>query len=159
MGATGVDDEAGRQDAPTKTGWKATGRSWLTYLFVGDWHPVVRDPLDLFRLSFAVGAVIFLIQGDGDAFVRLLLPGVLVLVVRALNIPRPIDWVFCLAMAFQGWGNALQLFTELSWYDNTVHITLPMSLAPILYIAFSRMTSSRTPPNVSAAGPRHTGWR
>jgi hypothetical protein len=131
--------EAGPQEAATETGWKATGRSWLTYVFVGDWHPVVRDPLDLFRLSFVVGAVIFLIEGDGDAFVRLLLPGVLVLVVRALNIPRPIDWVFCLAMAFQGWGNALQLFTELSWYDNTVHITLPMSLAPILYIAFSRI--------------------
>src|SRR5262245_1797993 len=42
-------------------------------------------------------------------------------------------------MAFQGWGNALHLFTELSWYDNTVHITLPMSLAPILYIGFARI--------------------
>jgi hypothetical protein len=117
----------------------ATVRHVLSLIFLRDWHPVVRDPLDVFRLTFPVGAVIFLIQGDGDAFVRLLLPGVLVLVVRALNIPRPIDWVFCLAMAFQGWGNALHLFTELSWYDNTVHVTLPMSLAPILYIAFARI--------------------
>jgi hypothetical protein len=117
----------------------ASVRHALHQIFLGDWHPILRDPLDLFRLTFPIGAVIFLIQGDGDAFVRLLLPGVLVLVVRALNIPRPIDWVFCLAMAFQGWGNALHLFTELSWYDNTVHITLPMSLAPILYIGFSRI--------------------
>jgi hypothetical protein len=42
-------------------------------------------------------------------------------------------------MAFQGWGNALHLFSEFWWYDNTVHITLPMSLAPILYIGFSRL--------------------
>ena len=72
-------------------------RDRLANIFVGDWHPVLRDPLDVFRLSFPIGAVIFAVQGDGEAFVRLLLPGVLVLVVRALNIPRPIDWVFCLA--------------------------------------------------------------
>jgi hypothetical protein len=118
---------------------RATARNGLSDIFVGDWHPVLRDPLDLFRLSFPVGAVIFAIQGDGDAVVRLLIPGALVLLVRALDIPRPIDWVFCLAMAFQGWGNALHLFSEFWWYDNTVHITLPMSLAPILYIGFSRI--------------------
>jgi hypothetical protein len=128
-----------RQSAQKERGLKATLRRGLTLIFVGDWHPVLRDSLDLFRLSFPVGAAIFLIQGDGDAFVRLLLPGVLVLVVRALNVPRPIDWVFCLAMAFQGWGNALELFTSVSWYDNTVHVLLPMSLAPILYIGFARI--------------------
>jgi hypothetical protein len=111
----------------------------LDVLFVGDWHPVLRDSLDLFRLSFAVGAGIFAIQGDWDAVVRLLIPGALVFLIRALNIPRPIDWVFCLAMAFQGWGNALHLFQDYWWYDNSVHITLPMSLAPILYIGFSRL--------------------
>jgi len=48
---------------------------------------------------------------------------------------RAIDWIFWLAMAFQGWGNALELLTELAWYDNLVYITLPMSLAPIIYVA------------------------
>jgi hypothetical protein len=71
--------------------------------------------------------------------VRLLLPGVAVLIVRAVDVPRPIDWVFCFAMFFQGWGNALHLFSQFWWYDNSVHITLPMSLAPILYIGFSRL--------------------
>jgi hypothetical protein len=42
-------------------------------------------------------------------------------------------------MVFQGWGNALHLFSEFWWYDNCVHITLPMSLAPILYIGFARL--------------------
>ena len=93
MGPTTVDDEARPADATAKAGRKASVKNALAYIFIGDWHPVLRDPLDLFRLSFPIGAVIFLIQGDGDAFVRLLLPGVLVLVVRALNIPRAIDWV------------------------------------------------------------------
>jgi hypothetical protein len=44
--------------------------------------------------------------------VRLLLPGVAVLAVRALNIPRLIDWIFCVAMFFRGWGNALHRFSQ-----------------------------------------------
>jgi hypothetical protein len=116
-----------------------SARNAMAEVFLGDWHPALRDPLDLFRLSFAVGAAIFALQGDWNAAVRLLLPAVAVLAVRALNIPRAIDWIFCIAMFFQGWGNALHLFSQFWWYDNTVHITLPMSLAPILYIAFARL--------------------
>ena len=114
-------------------------KRFVTLVFIRDWHPVLRDPLDLFRLSFPVGALIFAILGDWEAVLRLLLPGLAVFAVRALDIPRPVDWVFCFAMLFQGWGNALHLFEEFWWYDNSVHITLPMSLAPILYIGFSRL--------------------
>jgi hypothetical protein len=108
-------------------------------VFLRDWHPVLRDPLDLFRLSFPVGALIFAVQGDWNAVVRLLLPGLAVFIVRAIDVPRAVDWVFAFAMFFQGWGNALHLFEAFWWYDNVVHITLPMSLAPILYIGFARL--------------------
>jgi hypothetical protein len=119
---------------------RSTGlkRVW-EIVFVGDWHPLLRDPMDLLRLSFGVGAIVFALQGDWDAFVRLLIPGLLVFLIRTLDVPRPIDLLFCLAMFFQGWGNALHLFSHYWWYDNTVHITLPASLAPILYIGFSRL--------------------
>jgi hypothetical protein len=126
-------------EAKQTTHHEATFKEGLKIVFLGDWHPVLRDPLDLFRLSFLVGAVVFAVQGDWDAVVRLVLPLLLVFLIRTLNVPRPIDWVFCIAMAFQGWGNALQLFSKFWWYDNSVHITLPMSLAPILYIGFSRL--------------------
>jgi hypothetical protein len=119
--------------------WLASVKKGFEIVFLRDWHPVLRDPLDLFRLSFLVGAVIFAVRGDWDAVVRLLLPMVAVFAVRAIDVPRPIDWVFCAAMLFQGWGNALHLFSDFWWYDNLVHITLPMSLAPILYIGFSRL--------------------
>jgi len=111
----------------------------FTVVFLRDWHPVLRDPLDLFRLSFPIGTLIFAVQGDWDAAVRLFLPGLAVFAVRAIDVPRAVDWVFCAAMFFQGWGNALHLFNRFWWYDNSVHITLPMSLAPILYIGFARL--------------------
>jgi hypothetical protein len=119
--------------------WRTSLRKAFALVFLRDWHPVLRDPLDLFRLSFPVGAVIFALQGDWDAAVRLFLPGVAVFTVRAIDVPRAIDAVFCAAMFFQGWGNALHLFSRYWWYDNSVHITLPMSLAPILYIGFARL--------------------
>jgi len=119
--------------------WRSNLKRFVETVFIADWHPWLRDPLDVFRLSFGVGAVIFAAQGDWDAFVRLLIPGLLVFVVRTLDVPRPIDALFCLAMFFQGWGNALHLFSDFWWYDNTVHITLPASMAPILYIGFSRL--------------------
>jgi hypothetical protein len=119
--------------------WLESVKAGLTLVFVRDWHPVLRDPLDLVRLSFVAGAVVYALLGDWDAVVRLLAPAFLVFVVRAIDVPRPVDWVFCLAMLFQGWGNALHLFSEFWWYDNLVHITLPMSLAPILYIGFARL--------------------
>jgi hypothetical protein len=125
--------------SPHEPAWPASLKKAWEIIFLRDWHPVLRDPLDLFRLSFPIGAAIFAVQGDWDAAVRLFLPGLAVFAVRAIDIPRAIDWVFCAAMFFQGWGNALHLFSDFWWYDNLVHVTLPMSLAPILYIGFSRL--------------------
>jgi hypothetical protein len=85
-------------------GWREPVKAALTLVFVRDWHPVLRDPLDLVRLSFLVGAVIYAIAGDWDSAVRLLAPGIFVFLVRAIDVPRPVDWTFCLAMLFQGWG-------------------------------------------------------
>jgi hypothetical protein len=129
----------GRDLSPAEPAWVTSVRNGWALVFQRDWHPALRDPLDLVRLSFVVGAVVFAVQGDWDAAVRLFLPGVAVCAVRAIDVPRAIDWVFCAAMAFQGWGNALHLFSKYWWYDNSVHITLPMSLAPILYIGFARL--------------------
>jgi hypothetical protein len=133
------------QASPGEPRWLAAIKHGFTLVFLRDWHPILRDPLDLFRLSFPIGALIYALIGDWDAAVRLAAPGVAVFLVRAIDVPRPIDWIFCAAMFFQGWGNALHLFGRFWWYDNTVHITLPMSLAPILYIGFSRLDAVPDP--------------
>jgi hypothetical protein len=136
---TGTSGEARYSGARTQPEWLVHLKDGLALVFVRDWHPVLRDPLDLVRLSFVVGAVVYAVLGEWDATVRLLAPALFVFIVRAIDVPRPVDWVFCIAMVFQGWGNALHLFSDFWWYDNLVHITLPMSLAPILYIGFSRL--------------------
>jgi hypothetical protein len=135
-GGDQIHHDAGAYATP---GWRSTLQHGFALVFLRDWHPLLRDPLDLFRLSFPIGAIIYALMGDWDAAVRLAAPGFAVFLVRAIDVPRAIDWVFCAAMFFQGWGNALHLFSKFWWYDNSVHITLPMSLAPILYIGFSRL--------------------
>ncbi len=137
-GATGAGAQ-GRRGSPREHGRFAGIEHVFALIFLRDWHPLLRDPLDVFRLSFPVGALVYALMGDWDAAVRLFLPGVAVFLVRAVDVPRPVDWVFAAAMFFQGWGNALHLFGQYWWYDNLVHITLPMSLAPILYIGLSRL--------------------
>lgn len=152
--------DEGRQPAVhAQRGWLDSVKAGLTLVFVRDWHPVLRDPLDLVRLSFLVGAVVYATLGDWDATVRLLAPGFFVFLVRAVDVPRPVDWTFCLAMVFQGWGNALHLFSEFWWYDNLVHITLPMSLAPILYIGFARLDVVPEPADAPVTSRSWSGWR
>ncbi|MDO8212763.1 hypothetical protein [Conexibacter sp. CPCC 206217] len=111
----------------------------LRAVFLGDWHPVLRDPLDLLRLSFVVGAVVFAVSGDGHASTQLALTAVAVFLARMVGLPRLFDWGFCVAMFFNGWGDALHLFVDWSWYDNVVHLILPCFLAPIVYIGLSRV--------------------
>jgi hypothetical protein len=135
-----MSDQLHHHHAPSREpAWVSSVKRGWELVFLRDWHPVLRDPLDLVRLSFGVGALIYALLGNWDAAVRLFAPGVAVFLVRAIDVPRPVDWVFCAAMVFQGWGNALHLFSQYWWYDNSVHITLPMSLAPILYIGFARL--------------------
>lgn len=111
----------------------------LQRVFLGDWHPVLRDPLDLFRLSFVAGAVVFAFRGDSHATSQLALTALAVFVARMVDLPRLFDWGFCIAMFFNGWGDALHLFTSWAWYDNVVHINLPCFFAPMVYIGLSRL--------------------
>src|SRR5688572_30275136 len=80
-------------------------------ILLGDWHPVLRDPLGLLRLSSLAGAVVFAIQGDSHATTQLALTALVVFVARMVDLPRLFDWGFCIAMFFNGWGDALHLFT------------------------------------------------
>ncbi len=43
----------------------ARAKAWSNRVFLGDWHPILRHPHDLVRISFVVGAVAFALVGDG----------------------------------------------------------------------------------------------
>lgn len=108
-------------------------------LLLGDWHPMVRDPVDLLRAAFLVGAAIELATGTYGGAIRLVLTMGLVLVPRILDLPRLFDLAFIVGMSLQAWGNVFELFEEYSWYDTLVHVVLTGLAAPTAYLALVRV--------------------
>jgi hypothetical protein len=108
-------------------------------LLLGDWSPLVRDPIDVLRATFFVGAAIFAMLGHAGAAVRMGLTFALLVGVRLLDLPRPFDLGFVAGMALQAWGNALSLFEHWPWWDVLVHFVLPFFSAPALYILLARL--------------------
>jgi hypothetical protein len=111
----------------------------LRELAFGDWSRWVRDPIDVLRLTYLGAALVECIAGDLGAAARFFLTFLIVLAPRLLDMPRPFDLAFVLAMAFQAWGNALHLFDTFPQYDTIVHFVLPAATAPLLYILLSRL--------------------
>lgn len=113
-------------------------------LVLGDWTPVVRDPLDLFRGVFVVGAVALAAAGHSGA-IPLAVAAAAVVGVRFLDLPRPFDLAFILAMALTGWGEALRLYDRFAYYDVFVHFLVPLFGAPCVYIALARLDTLPDP--------------
>ena len=90
----------------------------------------MRDPIDLLRAAFFVGAVVFLALGEIKGVGNLLVGGVALLVARAIDLPRLYDLGFTIAMIFTGWGEALGLYDAWKPYDNVVHFVVPMLYSP-----------------------------
>jgi hypothetical protein len=107
-------------------------------LLLGDWTPVVRDPIDLLRTSFLIGAVAFLALGKGGALV-LALAGIFAWAIRPLDLPRLYDLSVVVALGFAAWGEALRAYDAFPAYDIVTHVLVPMLGAPVLYIALARL--------------------
>lgn len=129
-----------------RTRSRPTGRStglrdpaWWRRLIFGDWHPLLRDPLDLMRLSFLVAAIFFLLGGSPEYAVRLTGTFLLLMGAQRLRLPRLFDLLFILGMSLQAWGNALHLFEDVSWWDDLVHFAMPFSSVPVLYVLNLRL--------------------
>jgi hypothetical protein len=113
-------------------------------LLYGEWHPVVRDPLDLVRIAFVVGFVVMLVLGQSGA-VNVGVAAAAVVGVRFLRLPRLFDLTFILAMALTGWGEALRFYDRFSYYDILVHVLVPLLGAPVVYIALARLDTLPDP--------------
>jgi predicted membrane protein DUF2238 len=125
------------------------------HLLLGDWTPVVRDPLDLLRAGFLLAAVVAAVTGDPEDVVRLLATFAVLVVARVVNLPRPFDLAVIVGMALQAFGNALGIFTSFGPYDLVVHFVLSLALAPTLYILLARL---EVVPDLSdARGHRQVG--
>ncbi len=108
---------------------------WL----IGDWGRWIRDPLDVLRLTLLAGAIATLAIGPREQSFRMVLTFLLVLVPRALDVPRPFDLAFICGMSFQAWGNVFGLFNGIYGYDKIVHFILPCGTAALLYLLLVRV--------------------
>lgn len=113
-------------------------------LVLGDWHPAVRDPLDLLRGAFVAGAIVLAVLGRGGA-VNLTVAALAAVAVRFLDLPRPFDLAFLLAMALTGGGEAFRLYDRFGYYDVVVHFLVPVFGAPCVYIALARLDTLPDP--------------
>jgi hypothetical protein len=120
-------------------------------LLLGDWNPVVRDPIDVARIAFVVAAIAYAASGHGKV-VNLVFSSAAVVAVRFVKLPRPYDLGFVLGMALTGWGDALGLYDAFSQYDSVVHFLVPLTLAPIVYILLAR---AGVLPHIGERGERH----
>ena len=119
----------------------------------GDWSPVLRDPLDLLRLSFGCAAVAFFLAGSFEYAVRMAVTFLVLVLAQRLRLPRLFDLPFIIAMGLQAWGNALRLFEDVNWWDNLVHLVLPLSSVAVLYILGVRL--GLLPELADVDQPRH----
>lgn len=108
-------------------------------LVMGDWSRVVRDPLDVLRLAFAAGAVVFAAAGDAAGAFNLLLAFAVLVAARLANLPRLYDLAVVVALAFTQGGEALNLYDAIAWYDRVVHFVVPMLASQVLYLCLARL--------------------
>jgi hypothetical protein len=113
-------------------------------LLYGEWHPVVRDPLDLARIAFVVGFIVMLLFGESGA-VNVGVAAGAVVGVRFLRLPRLFDLAFIVAMGLTGWGEALRFYDRFTYYDVLVHVLVPLLGAPVVYIALARLDTLPDP--------------
>ena len=130
-------------------------RQRLHKLLFGDWHPLLRDPLDVMRVTFAVAAVLFLVGGNLNYAVRFFVGFLALVGAQRLRIPRLFDLLFILGVGLSLWGSYFHLFESANYcfphikfgkvnhfcvgYDKLVHTVLPLSSVPVLYVLFLRL--------------------
>jgi uncharacterized membrane protein HdeD (DUF308 family) len=118
--------------AATAAGWD---RRRLIY---GDWSWFIRDGLDVLRLLFLAGVVVFAVQGNSDV-VALTAAFAVLLVARIVNLPRWFDFGLVVAMTLIAYGTALHFYGHWFYYDKVVHSLSPVAYSPVIYIALVRL--------------------
>lgn len=124
---------------PTKTQASAMPEGAGATVLLGDWTPLVRDPVDLVRLSYLAGALYCLLIGESGTAVRFVLTFVAVLLPRFLGAPRLFDAFFSVTLGLQAWGNLLGLFGQGTVFDRFDHFLSPVGVAPLFYLWLIRL--------------------
>lgn len=113
-----------------------TGLTWQKVV-LGDWTRLVRDPLDVLRIVFIAGAVVWGLTGHP---VTIVIAASLVLVLaRVVSLPRFYDFSVIVVMTLIAWGEVLGFYDSWSSYDNVVHFTVPLLVTGLIYVLLVRL--------------------
>ena len=115
---------------------EARGLTWQK-LFLGDWTRWVRDPLDVLRLIFIGGTILWGLTGHSATG---LVGACLVLVLaRVASLPRFYDFSLLVVITLVSWGEVLGVYDSWRYYDNVVHTTVPLLLTGVIYVLLMRL--------------------
>lgn len=114
----------------------ATGVTWQK-LILGDWTRVVRDPLDVCRILFIAATVVWGLLGH--SVTGLIAASVVLLLARAVNLPRFYDASVIVVMFLLAWGSALGMYGSWGFYDNLVHFIVPLLTTGMIYLLLVRL--------------------
>jgi hypothetical protein len=85
-------------------------RTWdWPRIVYGDWTWFIRDWLDVLRVAFIGGTIVFAAQGRSDVM-ALAAASIVLLVARIIDLPRWFDFGLTVAMTLIAWGTALHLY-------------------------------------------------
>ena len=122
-------------------------------LLLGDWGPVIRDPLDVIRAGLLVAALTTLaVRGLDSGSGTLLFVAAVAIAVRPLLLPRLYDLLLLLALTVQGVTEATGAYDSIAWIDRVVHFVVPLLGSGVLYVALARLDVLPDPRD-------DTGWR
>jgi hypothetical protein len=118
--------------APTRE----PGLTWQK-LILGDWTRVVRDPLDVCRILFITATVVWGVLGH--SVTGLVAASVVMLLARAVSLPRFYDASVIVVMFLLAWGSALGMYGSWGFYDNLVHFIVPLLTTGMIYLLLVRL--------------------
>jgi hypothetical protein len=115
---------------------EASGLTWQKAI-LGDWTRVVRDPIDVARILFIVSTIVWGVLGH--AVTGLVAASVVLLIARAVNLPRFYDASVVIVMFLLAWGSALGMYGSWGFYDNLVHFIVPLLTTGMIYLLLVRL--------------------
>ena len=117
-------------------GTELNGLTWQKVI-LGDWTPVIRDPLDVARIAFIVAAIVWI--SLGHAWTGLVGASLIILFGRAISLPRFYDASVIFVMFLLAWGSALSWYGSWGFYDNLVHFLTPLMTTGMFYLLLVRL--------------------
>jgi uncharacterized membrane protein YjdF len=114
-------------------------RQRLTWqkVVLGDWSKWVRDPHDVARIAFACAVIVWGLAGK--PVTQVVGAALVLLVARAVSLPRFYDFSLVVVMFLLAWGEVLGLYDSWGMYDDVVHFTVPLLTTGMLYLLLMRL--------------------